>query len=140
MLCRNGTMQKAKQNGGYSARILVIDDQRSQLKVTKSWLSTFGFQVVTVDSAEEAEQIMKWGEAFSLIITDLKMPWLNGVEFCRRVKIHHPESIVVALSGNINSFDQDELESSGFKGIYQKPITKKLIKKILIQTGMMQVI
>jgi len=89
---------------------------------------------VTVDSAEEAEQIIRWGEQFSLIITDLRMPWLNGAQFCKRVKALHPELKVCALSGNLEYFEEHELASSGFDGIYQKPVSDKLLKEILKHT------
>lgn len=118
-------------NDSFNYRILVIDDQRSQLKLMKILLSKYGCTVVTMDSAEEAEQIIQWGEHFNLIITDLKMPWLNGLQFCKRVKALHPDVLIYALSGNIEAFDKDELENSGFDGIFQKPISSEALKQIL---------
>jgi len=112
-------------------KVLVIDDQRSHLKLMKNRLSQYGCRVVTSDSAEEAVEMIQWGERFSLIITDLKMPWLDGLQFCKRVKASYPEFWVVALSGDINAFDRDELEKSGFDGIYEKPVTDDLLKQIL---------
>ena len=116
----------------FKYRILVIDDQRSQLKLMKSLLSKYGCTVVTMDSAEEAEQTIQWGEHFNLIITDLKMPWLNGLQFCKRMKACHPEVLIYALSGNIEAFDEDELKNSGFDGIFQKPISSETVKQILV--------
>lgn len=85
-----------------------------------------------MDSAEEAEQIIQWGEQFNLIITDLKMPWLNGLQFCKKIKARHPDVLIYALSGNIEAFDEDELENSGFDGIFQKPISSETIKQLLV--------
>ena len=68
-------------------------------------LEKIGYLAVTVDSAEEAEHILRSGENFSIIITDLKMPWLNGLNFCRNVKIFHPDLKIYALSGYIYDFD-----------------------------------
>ncbi len=115
----------------YTHKVLVIDNQRSHLKRMKSRLSEFGCQVTTSDSAEEAVEMIQWGERFSLIITNLKMPWLDGIQFCRRVKANYPEFWVVALSGNIDAFDRQELEASGFDGIYEKPVTDAQLKQIL---------
>ena len=112
-------------------KVLVIDDQRSQLKLMRKMLEKFGYLAVTVDSAEEAEYILRSGENFSIIITDLKMPWLNGLNFCRNVKIFHPNSKIYALSGYIYDFDVDELENAGFDGIYQKPISRTQLIEIL---------
>jgi len=87
--------------------------------------------IITADSAEEAEHILKYEENISLIITDLKMPWLNGLDFCRRVKTLKPDLKIYALSGYINDFDMNELKDAGFDGIYQKPINKAKLEEIL---------
>ncbi len=115
----------------FQHKVLVIDNQRSHLKRMKSRLAKYGCHVITSDSAEEAVEMIQWGERFSLIITDLKMPWLDGIQFCKRVKASYPEFWVVALSGNIDAFDRDELEESGFDGIYEKPVTDAVLKQIL---------
>jgi len=112
-------------------KILVVDDNLSQLKLMKELLGKLGHMAVTVDSAEEAEYILKYGEHFSLIITDLRMPWLNGLNFCRRVKSLNPDLKIYALSGYLYNFDMNELEDAGFDGIYQKPINKANLEEIL---------
>lgn len=124
-------MIKDRHKEIYPYKILVIDDHRSQLKLIKNRLSRYGCHVVTADSAEEAVQMMQWGERYEIIITDIKMPWLNGMQFCRRVKANYPEILVFALSGNISEYGKDELESSGFDGIYEKPISDELLVQIL---------
>jgi CheY-like chemotaxis protein len=112
-------------------KVLVIDDQRSQLKLMRKMLEKFGYMAVTVESAEEAEYILRCGEKFSIIITDLKMPWLNGLNFCRNVKIFHPNSKIYALSGYLYNFDINELQDAGFDGLYEKPISKEQLIEIL---------
>jgi CheY-like chemotaxis protein len=112
-------------------KILVIDDNLSQLKLMKQLLGKLGHMAVTVDSAEEAEHILRYEEHFSIIITDLKMPWLNGLNFCRRVKISNPDLKIYALSGYLYNFDMNELEDAGFDGVYQKPISKSSLEEIL---------
>ena len=112
-------------------KILVLDDNLSQLKLMKELLGKLGHLTVTVDSAEEAEYLLNYGEQFSLIITDLRMPWLNGLTFCRRVKNLNPDLKIYALSGCLYNFDMDELKDAGFDGIYQKPISKSNLEEIL---------
>ena len=112
-------------------KILVVDDKLSQLKVMKRMLRKLGHIAVTVDSAEEAEYLLRNGEQFSLIITELRLPWLNGLNFCRSVKILNPDLKIYALSGDIYNFDMNELHGAGFDGIYQKPIGKTNLEEIL---------
>ncbi len=126
-------MLNSKSDDTFLFRILVIDNQRSQLKLMKDRLSKFGCTVVTVDSAEEAEQIIKWGERFSLIITALKMPWLNGLQFCKRIKAQYPGILVCALSASIGEFEKEELKASGFDAVYSKPISNSQIMQMLLK-------
>ena len=94
-------------------------------------LEKLGHIVVTTDSAEEAEHILRYEEDFSLILTDLRMPWLDGSDFCRGVKILKPDLKIYALSGCVYNFNMNELEDAGFDGIYQKPIIKSNLAEIL---------
>jgi CheY-like chemotaxis protein len=114
-----------------SKKILVVDDDLSHLKLMRKLLRKLGHIVVTAASAEEAEHILRYEEHLSLIITDLKMPWLNGLNFCRRVKISKPDIKIYALSGWVHNFDMNELANAGFDGIYQKPIIKSKLAEIL---------
>jgi two-component system response regulator YesN len=75
----------------YSSKILLVDDQRSHLNTLKKMFEHFGCEVVTVDSGEEAEFVLDWASDFDAIVTDLKMPWLDGVEFCADTKKKFPQ-------------------------------------------------
>ena len=112
-------------------KILVVDDDSTHLKLMRKLLEKLGHIVVTTDSSEEAEHILRYEEHFSLIITDLRMPWLNGLDFCRKVKILKPDLKIYALSGWVYNFDMNELEDAGFDGIYQKSISKSNLEEIL---------
>ena len=112
-------------------KILVIDDQRSQLRLIKKMLAKLGHTAVTVDSAEEAGLILSWEQNFEIIITDLKMPWLDGLQFCKDAKSRNPDLKIYALSGFVGGYDPAELKAAGFDGIYEKPIRKALLAEIL---------
>ena len=112
-------------------KILVVDDDLTHLKLMRKLLEKLGHIVVTTDSAEEAEHILRYEEHFSLILTDLRMPWLDGLDFCRRVKIFNPDLKIYALSGWVYNFDINELENAGFDGIYEKSNIKSKLAEIL---------
>ncbi|HAY38100.1 MAG TPA: hypothetical protein DCY53_01425 [Desulfobacteraceae bacterium] len=120
-----------RKSGGHTKKILVVDDQRSQLKLMKQMLKKIGYMAVTVDSAEEAEYILRGEESFLMIITDLKMPWLDGLSFCKKAKIIDPNLKIFALSGFLYDFEMNELEDAGFDGIYEKPINKAQLVEML---------
>ena len=122
---------KDRKSGEYTKKVLVVDDQISQLKLMKKMLENIGYMAVTVDSAEEAEHILMCEESFSMVITDLKMPWLDGLSFCKKAKILDPNLKIFALSGFLHNFDIKELEDAGFDGIYEKPISKAKLAEML---------
>ncbi len=110
-----------------SRKILVIDDNASQCKIIKKLFEAYGYSVVALDSPEEALYLLEW-KNFDVIITDLRMPWMNGAEFCRRSRKFRPEMLIYALSGYIQEFDRNELLEAGFDGIFSKPIRIDLLK------------
>jgi len=110
-----------------SKNILVIDDSTTQCKLLKKLFESYGYSVVALDSPEEALYLLEWKD-FDVIITDLRMPWMNGAEFCRRSRITKPDTLIYALSGYIHQFDRDELLEAGFDGIFSKPIKVDLLK------------
>jgi CheY-like chemotaxis protein len=120
-----------RKSVGHTKKILVVDDQRSHLKLMKKMLENIGYMAIIVDSAEEAEYILRGEESFSLIITDLKMPWVDGLSFCKKAKILNPNLKIFALSGFLYDFDMNDIEDAGFDGIYEKPITKAQLAEIL---------
>ena len=115
----------------HSEKILLVDDQRSHLRLMKRMLEKYGWEAVTVDSAEEAELILEWENDFPAMITDLKMPWLDGVSFCKKVRQKFPDMKIFALSGNLAAYDFENLVAAGFDGIYQKPIRMEILEVIL---------
>jgi CheY-like chemotaxis protein len=110
-----------------SRKILVIDDNPTQCKVIKKLFESCGFSVVALDSPEEALYLLEWKD-FNVIITDLRMPWMNGAEFCRRARRTRPDMLIYALSGYIHEFDRNELVEAAFDGIFSKPIRIELLR------------
>ena len=111
-------------------KILVIDDSTTQCKVIKKLFESHGYAVIALDSPEEALYLLEWKD-FDAIITDLRMPWMNGAEFCRRLRRIRPDTLVYALSGYIHQFDRTELDKAGFDGVFSKPIRIDLIKDVI---------
>ncbi|MEE4112591.1 MAG: response regulator [Desulfobacteraceae bacterium] len=124
-------MKQDKKRPAYDGKILLIDDQRSHLRTLQSMFERYGCQAVTVDSAEEAELILEWTSGFDALITDLKMPWVNGVDFCKKTKKKYPDLQIYALSGFLEAYGRHALDEAGFDGVYQKPVCFEMIEDML---------
>lgn len=85
-------------------RILVVDDEPMQLKALVDVLRLEGYEVQGWDSAEAALQGACFPDA-DLLITDLQMPGVDGIEFIRRVQALHPDlpAILVTAHASIES-------------------------------------
>lgn len=79
-------------------RLLIIDDDPSSQDVLLRLLSNPERDIVTAQNGMEAKQILE-KERFELILTDLNMPGMDGLELLRFVKATHPETIVIIITG-----------------------------------------
>src|SRR6187200_1472928 len=76
------------------SRVLVVDDEPQITRVLRTVLSSQGYQVRTAAEGESAlTNFKEWGP--ELVITDLYMPHMNGVELCRRIRALSSVPIIV---------------------------------------------
>src|SRR5436853_677177 len=82
-----------------SSRVLVVDDEPQITRVLKTVLSSEGYQVRTAAEGESAlSNFKEW--APELVITDLYMPHMDGVELCRRIReVSSVPIIVLSVKG-----------------------------------------
>ena len=69
-------------------RILIVDDDPGQRSLLDSFLRSQGFQTVLASSGQQALEILRT-ESFSLMISDVRMPGLSGLETLRRARQEH---------------------------------------------------
>jgi DNA-binding NtrC family response regulator len=79
-------------------RILAVDDSVSTLEVLERNLSAAGYAVLTARGAEEALPILE-RIAVDLVITDLRMPKVGGLDLIRHVRANYPDTAVIMITG-----------------------------------------
>ncbi len=79
-------------------KILVVDDESGPRDLLEEALSQKGYQVKTAKSGEQACQLLDKA-AFDLVLTDLKMPGLNGIELLNKIRALSPEIHVIIITG-----------------------------------------
>ncbi|HLF25612.1 MAG TPA: response regulator [Anaerolineae bacterium] len=102
--------------------VLVVDDAPQICKALSDVLTASSYSVRTAPSAERALQIMDSAE-FDLIITDLKMSGMNGMEFVGRIKQRAPGLPVVILSGFGDMDDVINAMRAGVADYLKKPFS-----------------
>jgi CheY-like chemotaxis protein/putative methionine-R-sulfoxide reductase with GAF domain len=90
-----GTSKKVKAK---SSKILVVDDEPGILEFLTDLLTTFGYTLTIAAGGEQAIKFLET-ETFDVILVDLKMPRIDGLEVLRKAKTLDPDAVVVFLTG-----------------------------------------
>jgi CheY-like chemotaxis protein len=114
-------------------KILVVDDEDYHREVMQKLLVKLGYDVAVVDSAEAAFSHLAQ-EKVSIIITDLIMLEMDGVEFCQKIRETDDKTIVIALTGHTDLYDAEKLKEAGFDNHLNKPFKIDVIEEA-IQEG-----
>jgi DNA-binding NtrC family response regulator len=85
------------QSSPPAARILIVDDDRAQRSLLETFLQAQGYATRTAGSGEAALQLLA-EEKFTMIISDVRMPGISGLEMSRRVRQKHPEMPVLLVT------------------------------------------
>ena len=127
-------MTEAIKNQENKAVILYLDDEQENLNSFKAAFRR-DFKIYTAINAEEAEKILeKYGDDISIVLSDQRMPKVNGIEFFERVKEKYPEMIRILVTGysDINVVIDAINKSQVYKYI-QKPWDVNYMRKLIEQ-------
>ncbi len=80
-------------------KILCVDDERSVLKSLERLFLDSDYEIITAESGEEGLEILKDTELVQIIISDYRMPGMNGVDFLKEVYKLNPDTMKIVLSG-----------------------------------------
>jgi diguanylate cyclase (GGDEF)-like protein len=100
--------------------VLVVDDEESLRLVISGVLEDEGFQVTTAASAEEALEIFR-ATPFKLVISDIVMPGMNGIELLKEIKKIRPESEVIIITSQASMETAINAVSAGAYDYMIKP-------------------
>jgi two-component system, OmpR family, KDP operon response regulator KdpE len=102
-----------------TSRILVVDDEPQLRRALRSTLSALGFVVADAESGEAALKKVR-SEKFDLILLDINMPGLSGIETCRALRVRSDVSILM-LTVRGRAEDKIEALDAGADGYVTKP-------------------
>jgi two-component system cell cycle sensor histidine kinase/response regulator CckA len=117
--------------GGDGTRVLVVDDEEFVLESAQQTLESAGYEVRTALDAAAALRVMeKDDEPIDLVITDLRMPGMSGLELIRTLRDRHPDLPIVAASG-VADGRTDEALDAGAQTFLAKPFTAEKLEGAL---------
>lgn len=107
--------------------LLLVDDEPNIISALRRALRTDGYSILTADSAEEGLRLLS-EKTIHVILSDQRMPRMNGTDFLRKVKELHPKTIRLVLSGYT---DLESVTSAINEGAIYKFLTKPWDDKLL---------
>ena len=109
---------------GRQESILIVDDDETLLELIRSRFTSEGLSCQTVTSAKTALELL--GESpFDILITDIALPDIDGLELTREVKRRNPNMIVIVMTGFSEDFTHDGALDAGASDFIRKPFTPK---------------
>jgi CheY-like chemotaxis protein len=114
-------------------RVLVVDDEPFMGYLVGTLLLPLGHQVDVASSGEEALECLE-REVYDLVLCDLVMPGIGGVEIIRRIRVRGGPP-VIALSASISRHHQELAFRAGAVAFLGKPFSRGDLLKIVAQIG-----
>lgn len=118
-------------------RILIVDDNQTNLNILEKQFKHWKLAPKTAKSGAEALQFLNGGYDASLIITDMDMPEMDGVEFTKAVKAIQPNLPIILLSSLAE--EVGATNRSLFAAVMTKPVKQQVLAKQVLQALQQQV-
>lgn len=77
--------------------LLIVDDEESVRDSLNSWFTEDGYRTAAAENAARALQMIE-SDKFDIILADIKMPGMDGLEMMKRIRILRPESIIIVMT------------------------------------------
>ncbi len=102
-------------------KVLVVEDQFLVMQTVTAQLQRLGMEVATARHGEEAWEILQ-RETFNLVVTDLSMPVMNGIELAKRIREKFPDLPIILMTGWGDFVPHQEIQELRIFTVLQKPI------------------
>ncbi|MEP7258104.1 MAG: response regulator [Flavitalea sp.] len=119
----NMTEQKGK-------KVLVVDDNFTNCSILKAQFENWGLTPVLAASGQQALSILSSDEGFDLILTDMQMPGMDGMQLTSAIKQKYPNIPVILLSSIGDEYEKENLQF--FSSILTKPLRQHILSKHIL--------
>lgn len=107
--------------------ILVVDDEPAILELVKDILVPVGYLVNTAANGKEALAAIQ-AHPYDLVLTDMNMPQMGGMELVQYLRLHHPETLVIVFTGFASYQDAVDAVKLGAFDYLPKPLQPEILR------------
>ncbi|MFO7985563.1 MAG: sigma-54 dependent transcriptional regulator [Desulfatiglandaceae bacterium] len=115
---------------GRKSNILFVDDEKEMLSTVKMYLSQSGYEVRVTDYGPEALELAN-SDDFDVVVTDLNMPDMNGLDLLQAIKKRHPDTEVIIVTGYGTIETAVQALKFGGYDYLQKPVNLERLKLLI---------
>src|SRR5512133_3135819 len=110
--------------------ILIVDDEASNRDALALLLTQSGYRAIPAESGERAMQLLA-EPPFDIVITDLFLPGINGIDILRQIKERTPAANVILITGNASAETAVEAMKEGAFDYLTKPLNIQKLKVLI---------
>ena len=115
-------------------KILIIDDEEVVCSSCERFLEEEGYDVQTVYNGRDGIKLIDENK-YDIVITDLKMPGMSGMQILEYVKDNHPDVRVIMITGYSTSANEEESVSRGASDYLPKPFAPSELLAVVKKTS-----
>ncbi len=108
-------------------KLLIIDDERPILEMLEISLGTQGYEVITAESGMEGLRIFEKEYPKPIVLTDIKMPGIDGIEVLKRIKAMDKEAEVIVITGHGDMESAIAALQHGASDFITKPVQDRIL-------------
>ena len=126
--------QAAELLEGHGEQILVVDDERALLEMTKETLETYGYRVLSAGNGAEAlHTYQQHGNKIAAVVSDVMMPVMDGPVLIRSLRELNPGVKIICVSGLASEHKLAEIDKTHVRSFLTKPFTSATLLSTLRQ-------
>ncbi|MBI5640538.1 MAG: response regulator [Nitrospirae bacterium] len=111
-------------------RLLIVEDEDTLCESLKRVFMREGYEVDIASSAEDALSMLE-DKSYDVIITDIMLPGMNGIELLKKCRVLNPGQLVLIMTAYDNLWTADEAIGAGAYEYITKPLSHDDIKRIV---------
>jgi len=124
----------SKSETAFKYSILVMDDEKRIRDVTQKFLTEEGFEVAVAETGEIGMEMIE-AKNFDIILLDLMMPGISGLEALPLLKARHPYTVVIVITGYATLEHSIEAMKKGAFDFIPKPFSPQDLRMVVTKAG-----
>jgi len=124
-------LRQAANSRTNEKRVLAVDDSKAMLHFYRATLPALGFAALTAENGQEAWDLLSGGKTVDLVIADMNMPVMDGIELTRLIRADLAlQDVPIIMATTESQSTQSELAARvGVTAFIHKPFTKNLLQE-----------